>query len=1292
MNLLKRASTLATICRPFGPQYTLAPGNRISMWDFWIDVGGTFTDVIARDPFGEATRLKLLSTGRVRGRVESLSGLQAFLDEKRCSEPAGFWNGAKFTLLGFEGVFEVLEHGPNGVLRLSAPLPESAIGAAYELSNGDESPILAIRLLTNSPAPRPIPACRVRLGTTKGTNALLTRSGAKTLLVTTRGFGDVLEIGDQQRPRLFELGIKKAKPLTTRVIEAQERTLASGQIETSLDEAAIREELRAAKAEGLESIAICLLNAYANGYHENCVTKIAREVGFKFISVSHKIAPQIKLVARVETTVLDAYLRPILQDYLLAIETALGTAGLASSGTQIGSSLLLMISAGGLVTAGQFSGADSLLSGPAGGVVGFSRVAKAAGFERAIGFDMGGTSTDVARFDGQPDMQFESVKAGVRVLAPMLAIETVAAGGGSICSYDGLALNVGPQSAGADPGPACYGKGGPLTVTDLNVITGRLRASDFPFSIDVHAVRRRLEELHAVRGGVGDLESLAEGLLQIANQKMGLAIASVSSAQGYDPKAYTLVAFGGAAGQHACAVADEVGVTRVLLHPDASLLSALGCGLAEEQHFQSHGIYQEWTIAARNQFEPLFLELEIRVRAEFAEEDRGRVALARYWEIRYGGTEAAFLLEGDADSLVARFEAQHRLRFGYDHPGRALEIVSIRVQGRLAPDFTLPASSQALACAPPSLFDRQNIYLGGQWVAAPVFQEFAIAPGMRLSGPALVVAPHTTLYLAPNWTLDMLSGRELLLTRDELAQDAPVAASEVTMELLANALTGVAERMGHILRSTAGSVNVKERLDFSCALFTADGDLIVNAPHVPVHLGGMSATVKHLIASEKRIAPGDVFITNDPYEGGSHLPDVTMMTPVFLPGEMKPRFFAANRAHHAEIGGITPGSMPPFSTRLGEEGVFIPLSRVIAGGESRLEEVRERLSSGKYPSRSVEENLRDISAQIAANRIGESELMALCQKETPQRVERAVKDLLAATERKLRLALRALWDVSRSFSDALDDGTAIAVQIDVREGTIRFDFSESGPVSAHNLNANRAIVTAAVMYCLRCFLDEPIPLNQGLVAPVEIVVAEGILSPPSEGPPEARPAIVGGNVETSQRVVDVILGALGLAAASQGTMNNVILGDETFGYYETICGGEGATPTNDGASAVHTHMTNTRITDPEVVERRIPARVEEFSIRKGSGGAGLHRGGDGIVRRWRFGKRLTLSILSQRRERPPFGLAGGSPGAAGVNELHRVSGIVETLPGRALVEVEAGDVLVLRTPGGGGFGSASIWA
>jgi 5-oxoprolinase (ATP-hydrolysing) len=1261
-------------------------------WDFWIDVGGTFTDVIARDSSGKVSRLKLLSSGRVRGKIDQIVDGHAIQDLRRADEPPGFWEGATLTRLGEKPrSFRVVEHAGYGVLRLEDVLNESAPGASYELATGEEAPILAIRLLTKALRPNGLPACRVRLGTTKGTNALLTRTGAKTVLVTTRGFGDVLEIGDQQRPRLFELGIRKAKPLYASVIEARERVLASGEIELALDEAALREQLASAKRAGMESVAICLLNAYVNGVHEARAGEIAREAGFSFVSLSHEVAPQIKLVARAETTVLDAYLRPILQDYLHGIEAALGTAGRASSGTQR-SSLLLMTSAGGLVNAAQFSGADSLLSGPAGGVVGFSRAAGAAGFARAIGFDMGGTSTDVARFEGRPELQFESVKAGVRVLAPILAIETVAAGGGSICGFDGLALQVGPQSAGAEPGPACYGKGGPLTVTDLNLFLGRVRAEDFPIPIDEAAVRKRLEAIYAQRSGEvatgNELELLAEGLLAIANQKMGLAIGAVSSAQGFDPREYALVAFGGAAAQHACAVAEQVGMSRVLLHPDASLLSALGCGLAEEQRIQSRGVYREVSVRSRDELEPLFCELEKKTQADFASEQRSRVALERLIEVRYAGTEAAFLLPAEFDSLAAQFDAQHLSRFGYLHAGRAVELVSIRVVGRLPADFSLPPSRREAAREIAAPAETQRIFIQGNRRECSIYREQSLAPGAWLTGPAMVVAPHTTLFLAPEWSLEMLSNRELVLTRVVHSEIRNTDAPGVTMELLSNALSGIAERMGHVLRNTAGSVNVKERLDFSCALFTAEGDLIVNAPHVPVHLGGMSATVKHLIACEQEIARDDVFVTNDPYEGGSHLPDVTVMTPVFLPGEARPSFFAANRAHHAEIGGITPGSMPPFSTKLGEEGVLIPLCRVIAGGESRIEELGRSLANGKYPSRSVEENLRDVSAQIAANRLGESELIALCQKESPERVEGAVKELLLATERKLRAALRKFGDVSTSFDDALDDGTAIAVKIDVRDGAIRFDFTQSGPVSPHNLNANRAIVTAAVMYCLRCFLDELIPLNQGLLAPVEIVIGEGILSPNADGRAEELPAIVGGNVETSQRVVDVILGALGLAAASQGTMNNVILGDETFGYYETICGGEGATATREGASGVHTHMTNTRITDPEVVERRIPARVEEFSIRKGSGGAGKHRGGDGIVRRWRFGKRLTLSILSQRRERAPFGLFGGGSGARGVNELHRTSGIVESLSGRALVEVEAGDVLVLKTPGGGGFGAA----
>lgn len=1250
-----------------------------SHWQFWIDVGGTFTDVIARTPQGETRRMKLLSSGWMRGRIERITGQDSFFDARRSEEPAGFWNGARLALLGRDLERRVAGFDAERGLLLDAPLPEDAAGAEYELSAGVDAPVLAIRLLTGTKPGEKPPACRVRLGTTRGTNALLTRNGAKTVLVTTRGFGDLLEIGDQQRPRLFELGIQKAKPLAWRVIEAQERVTASGEVERPLDEAALRKELAAAKAEGAESVAICLLNAYAQGSHELRAAELAREAGFEFVSISHQIAPQIKLVARAETTLLDAYLRPVLQDYLARIEAELGE-----------DSLLLMTSSGGLVSAAAFSGADSLLSGPAGGVVGFARAARAAGFERAIGFDMGGTSTDVARNDGAPDLQFESVKAGVRVLAPMLAIETVAAGGGSICSYDGVALQVGPQSAGADPGPACYGKGGPLTVTDLNIFTGRLREEDFPFTIDRAAVQRRLEELARQRGDEAKdplaLAKLAEGLLRIANQKMGLAIASVSTSQGYDPRRYLLVAFGGAAGQHACAVAEEVGATQVLLHPDASLLSALGCGLAEEQHFQSVGVYELLSDEAIARREEHFATLEEAARSEFPLALRKDAIVERFWELRYAGAEATFLIPDEPQRLREEFERLHQARFGYLHPGRALEVVSLRVQARSAAEFTLPPSRRLEADAPPKSSGEQQVFLHGAWIAAPVYRETELKPGDAFSGPALVVAEHTTLFLAPGWALEMLSGRELLLTRKGTSEVKRVEESGVAMELLANALTGAAERMGRLLRNTAGSVNVKERLDFSCALFTASGDLIVNAPHVPVHLGGMSATVKRLIASEPNIAPGDVFITNDPYCGGSHLPDVTVMTPIFLPGETKPRFFAANRAHHAEIGGVTPGSMPPFSTRLGEEGVLLPLMRLVAGGESRLEEARKQLLSASYPTRSVEENLRDIEAQIAANRLGAEEVRAICAREGVEQVEEAIAQLFAATARKLRTALEARGEFSRTFADALDDGTPIVVRVEAKGGRIRFDFTGSGPVSPHNLNANPAIVSAAVLYALRCFLNEPIPLNQGLLEPVELVIPEGVLSPPDDAAPEQRPAVVGGNVETSQRVVDVLLAALGLAAASQGTMNNVLLGDATFGYYETICGGEGATPESDGASAVHTHMTNTRITDPEVVERRIPARVEEFSVRRGSGGAGKRRGGDGVVRRLRFARPLTLSILSQRRARRPFGLEGGEPGEAGVNELHRASGIVEILQGRALREVGLGDELVIRTPGGGGYG------
>ena len=1329
------------------------PGDR---WQFWIDVGGTFTDCLARRPDGTLLRRKVLSSGVVKGAVEDLSNRELIVDSRLWSLPDNFWAGYSFHLLDSRGtvVDEAEIAYSDSALGLQTPLrvvPQ--IGQPFQIQSPEEAPILAIRLFRQLLLHEPIPPCVVRLGTTRGTNALLARRGAKVGFVTTRGHGDVLRIGYQNRPKLFELAIHKPEPLLSEVAEIDERTSADGSVLRPLDAEQARGQLLRLKSAGIDSLAICLLNAYANPAHEEQLAAIARDVGFREISASTRVSPLMKLVPRGDTTLVDAYLNPVLRSYVDRLAASLP-----------GSDVRLLTSAGGLALPERFTGKDSILSGPAGGVVGFSRVAEAAGFAKAIGLDMGGTSTDVSRYDGRFEYEFETQKAGVRIVAPMLAIETVAAGGGSICRWDGVKLVVGPQSAGADPGPASYGRGGPLTVTDCNFYVGRLLPEYFPFPLDRAAAKRRLVELAehspdlqspdhwsgcAANGGsigesprpmVGALEALAAGLVRIANANMAQAIRSVSLAKGFDPRDYVLVAFGSAGPQHACAVAAELGIRQVLVHPDAGVLSALGIGLADTVKHRAAGVYRPLGEAAP-QLEDIFSRLSREATGDLVEDGARpeEISVARSLDLRYQGTDAPLAIaEPNGGDYAAAFAAEHRRLYGYEQPQRRVEVVAARVEALRRAETVLPRSMR-VALHRPEATETRPLYCDGRWLEAPLYQRGSLAAGAAIAGPAIIVEPLTTTIIDPGWECEVLSGGELLLAREgesvgegegppeprlgrSLALPADAAPrtprpeprllpDPVLLELMSNHFTAIATQMGITLRNTATSVNVKERLDFSCAIFTSAGDLVVNAPHIPVHLGAMSETVKAIIADNPAMQPGDAFVTNDPYRGGSHLPDVTVVTPVFAApvqgstfqvqsqcaatlnlerGTLNPvLFFTASRAHHAEIGGITPGSVPPFSRNLAEEGVLIRNFKLIDAGRSRLDELRRLLAAGPHPSRSPETNLADIAAQLAANQQGAADLGRLVDQYSLPVVQAYMRHIQDAAHRKLQAALARLPPGRRDFIDHLDDGTPIRVAITIENESATIDFTGSGPVSPGNLNANRAIVTAAVMYVLRLLVGEDIPLNQGVLAPVKLVLPEGLLNPPAGARPEDCPAVVGGNVETSQRVVDVLLGALGLAAASQGTMNNLLFGDAKFGYYETICGGSGATLDADGADAVHTHMTNTRLTDPEVLEARYPVRLVEFAIRRGSGGRGKHRGGDGVIRRIEFLQPLTLSILSQRRgPYAPYGLAVGGSGALGKNTLQRADGTIEELAGSVQIDVHPGDLLSIETPGGGGWGEA----
>ena len=1310
--------------------------------EFWIDVGGTFTDCIARRPDGSLLRHKVLSSGITKGTVGPGSTRSEVEDPGRSRDPDGFWEGYRLRLLDAEGQMRqqtsVSGFDPaTSTLRLTPGFElDPQIGGTYELVSDEEAPILAIRYLLGLGLRQPLPPIGLRLGTTRGTNALLTRSGARTAFVTTRGFADVLRIGYQNRPRLFELAIQRQAPLFSEVLEIDERISATGQVLQTPDEERIRKDLLRLRHAGIESLAVCLLHAFRFPQHERLVDRLAREVGFEEVSRSSEVAPLAKIVSRGHTTVVDAYLNPVLRSYVAQIR--------ASLSGDAGQELRLLTSAGGLVSGSKFVGKDSILSGPAGGVVGTARVAQAAGLDRVLGLDMGGTSTDVSRYEGRFEYEYETEKAGVPMVSSMLAIQTVAAGGGSVCQFDGVKLVVGPESAGADPGPACYGRGGPLAVTDLNFFLGKLLPDHFPFRLSADAVRTRLDEIRLeVRQSTGrwwDPVELADGFVRVANSNMAKAIRTISIAKGCDPQEYALVAFGGAAAQHACAIAAELGIGTILNHPDAGILSAYGVGLADVTRHAASGVYQVLTEALQPTLDRLFEQLTQTAVGEVLSEGVGpdRLHVRRSLDLRYQGTDTPLTIDCTAvDEAVgqtvslAEIRGQHasaHLRlYGYVHDNRELEVVAVRVEASGRSDIPVVPSIRVRQQRIPESAAQTTAYFHARPFATSVYHRGALRPGDLLTGPAIVLESLSTTVIDPYWSAEMLSGGELLLTttREDPARPAieevrasgdavmdrrgasaapdsrsvrgsatsptDASPSPTMLEIFNNHFAEIAEQMGITLRNTSTSVNVKERLDFSCAVFTAEGDLVVNAPHIPVHLGAMADSVRHVLSDSPDLQPEDVFVTNDPYRGGSHLPDVTVVTPVHDQRSGELRFVTASRAHHAEIGGIAPGSMPPFSRNLAEEGVLIRNFKVVAAGIPQLESLRGLLESARYPSRSVADNMADLTAQIAANHQGVRDLHRLIDHYGWPAVSAYMDHIQVAAETKMRSALRALPDGCRAFTDHLDDGSPISVSITIQGDQASVDFTGTGEVVAGNLNANRAIVTAAVLYCMRCLIDEDIPLNQGVLAPIEIILPRCLLNPPRHDEPESCAAVAGGNVETSQRVVDVLLGALGTAAASQGTMNNLLFGDGTFGYYETICGGSGATADADGVDAIHTHMTNTRLTDPEVLEQRFPVRLIEFSVRRGSGGAGRHRGGNGVTRQVEFLQELELTMLSQRRGPfAPFGLEGGQPGALGKNTLRRAEGPEEPLPGCFQTRVEPGDRLIIETPGGGGYGEPKL--
>lgn len=1177
-------------------------------WTFWIDVGGTFTDCIGRDPAGNMHHTKVLSA--------------------------------------------------------------------------DDSPVIAIRQLMQLSPHDPITDIAVHLGTTRGTNALLQRNGASVALLTTKGFADLLEIGTQARPDLFALDIHKHTLLHEHVVEINERLDAQGNVLMPLDMQQVRDTLSQLKQHGFDSLAICLLHSYLNDTHEQQIATLAREMGFTQVSVSSELSPTIKALDRFDTTVVDAYLSPVIGKYLANLRKQLGP-------------IKVMTSAGAMVDSTVFAGKDSLLSGPAGGVVGFAHVATQAGFKHAIGFDMGGTSTDVSRYDGRYEYQYTGEIDGIRIVTPMLAIETVAAGGGSICDYDGQRLTVGPESAGADPGPACYGKDGPLAITDINLFNGKIDPSRFPFPLDVNAVKRKLQTVSDRMGNAMSLHEIADGFTRVANLKMASAIKRISTARGYDPADHVLVAFGGAAAQHACAIAKSLKIRQILLHPLAGVLSAYGISMADVRRFAERTILLPLNDASLDSLDAMCQEMADKLREQVLAEGVAPEHIdppLRLLDLRYVGEQTPITIaESDTQTWASSFEQMHQQLYGHAHHDRAIQIVTLRIEvtGHM-PKPAVHMTDPIKRVATPSRYT--TVYFDAQPIQTACYEREQLCPGDLLVGPAVIHEDLSTIVVDPGWHVSVTPHANLLLTDHQPHDhdiDQSTTCDPVRLELFNNHFTHIATQMGLTLQRTALSVNVKERLDFSCAILDAQGELVVNAPHIPVHLGAMGATVRGLIDHVTDIKPGDCYLSNNPDLGGSHLPDLTVITPVFDATGKNLLFFAASRAHHAEIGGARPGSTFPFAKTLAEEGVVFSNLRLSRDGHFDESALRDALTSGRYPSRAPDENIADIRAAMAANTLGARELRSLIHTHTWPVVHAYMGHIRQAARLQCRDAISRMKDGRYVMEDVLDDGSPIRLCIDIQGEQMTVDFTGTGAVNPNAFNANRAVVESAILYCMRCIIQRDIPLNSGVMEPITVILPTCMLNPPTCDDPTQHAAVAAGNVELSQRVVDMFFAALGVMANCQGTMNNFIFGDGKFGYYETICGGAGAGASFDGAHAVHTHMTNTRMTDVEVFEKQYPARVRQFAIRHNSGGQGAHAGGDGVIREIDFLKALDVSMLSQRRTQSPRGLAGGNAGKCGKNLLKRAdSDLVIDLGPLVQISVMPHDVLTIQTPGGGGYGCA----
>ncbi|MFW2357072.1 hydantoinase B/oxoprolinase family protein [Hydrogenophaga sp.] len=1186
-----------------------------SRWQFWIDRGGTFTDIVAKKPDGSLTTHKLLSENPEHYRDAAVAGIRH--------------------LLG---------------LKAGEPVTPALVEC-------------------------------VKMGTTVATNALLERKGEPTLLVTTRGFRDSLRIAYQNRPRLFDRRIVLPELLYSAVVEAQERVSAHGDVLQALDEATLRADLMIAYSRGLRSVAVVFMHGYRFISHEQIASRIAREVGFTQVSTSHETSPMMKFVSRGDTTVVDAYLSPILRRYVDQV-----------AGEMPGVKLFFMQSSGGLTDARAFHGKDAILSGPAGGIVGMARTAGLAGQDKVIGFDMGGTSTDVSHYAGEFEREFETQVAGVRMRAPMMSIHTVAAGGGSILSFDGARFRVGPESAGANPGPASYRRGGPLAVTDANVMTGKIQPRHFPKvfgpkadeALSLEAVQARFGELATQTGRPP--EEVAEGFINIAVQQMANAIKKISVARGYDVTRYTLQCFGGAGGQHACLVADALGMTRVFVHPLAGVLSAYGMGLADQNVIREQAVELPLALASL----PIIAEkLDTLGAAAQAELERQQVnageALVHHRvHVRYDGSDAALVVPfGDLATIQAGFESAYRQRFAFLMQGKRLVVEAVSVEAVVAGDA--PDEPRFETHEPREVPRRETVrmYSDGQWLDAALVVREDLRAGDVIPGPAIIAEKNATTVVEPGWEAVLTALDHLILDRRvprTVTYAVGTKVDPVLQDVFNNLFMNIAEQMGLQLQNTAYSVNIKERLDFSCALFDAQGNLIANAPHMPVHLGSMGESIKTVIRENAgKMQRGDVYALNDPYHGGTHLPDVTVITPVYMGGE--PTFYVGSRGHHADIGGITPGSMPPFSTRIEEEGVQINNVKLVDRGVLLEAEMVALLQSGEFPSRNPQQNMADLKAQIAANEKGVQELRKMVEQFGLDVVQAYMRHVQDNAEESVRRVITRLKD--GAFTLPLDNGAQIqvAVRVNAAQRSAEIDFTGTSPQQLNNFNAPTAVCMAAVLYVFRTLVDDDIPLNAGCLKPLKVIIPPGSMLNPN--PPAS---VVAGNVETSSCITNALYGALGVMAASQCTMNNFTFGNAKHQYYETISGGSGAGEGFDGTSVVQTHMTNSRLTDPEVLEFRFPVRLESYEIREGSGGAGRWIGGHGGVRRVCFLEDMTASILSNGRLFGAFGMAGGQAGKVGINRVVRTDGSVEALDHIGQAEMKPGDVFEIHTPGGGGFG------